>query len=202
MNAKNTSLILVSAVALTFVACANKKPQTFDRDQRVEYQQTGQTFSVPVTTTQTAGAPKWIDNPDSVEGLSAVGISPYYNDKDFQRTVATANSYTRIAQMLNTKVQAVFNQYIRSSSAGGAEGSSLTTTRSQTVKQLIEQQVTGAKIRAFWNDRADGRLYVLVSLSYETAQEIVRKALAGAGVDQGEAERAAAALSNDLKKQS
>jgi len=147
--------------------------------------------TVPVTTTPTKNAPAWIDNEEIPDGLAAVGIaqSNVMGDKSMQRTVAIADARTKLAGKLKVRVQNMFSQLNQQvTTAGTPEGGKGKPIRSEVMnrvienvtRQLVDQELAGTTVRNFWNDPADGNLYVFVVMTKDSMD----RALAGAAQSQ------------------
>ena len=145
--------------------------------------------TVPVTSTQSKGAPSWIDNEEIPDGLASVGIAQVNpaGDKSMQRTVAIADARGKLAGKLKVRVQNLFsqvNQQVTAASKDGTKKPLLTDVMNRVVenvtRQLVDQELAGAGVRNFWNDPADGSLYVFVVMTRETMD----RALAGAAQSQ------------------
>ncbi len=172
------SLVLpAAATLLTLMACGEKKPQP-----------------LPVTTTQTKGAPAWIDNEEIPDGLAAVGIASQNisKDKAMQRADALLNARSNMAAKLKARVQNMFSQLTqRVNTASSTEKKPIQAEVMQRVqenvtRQLVDQTLAGSAPRDFWTDPSDGNLYVLVVISKgslekamaSNAQEQLRKEIA------------------------
>ena len=152
---------------------------------------------IPVTTTQTKGAPSWIDNEEIPDGLAAVGIaqSNPMGDKGLQRTVAVADGRSKLAGKLKVRVQNLFSQLNQQETTAASEGKKPIKTDvmnrviENVTRQVVDQELAGTSNRAFWTDPTDGNLYVFVVMTKESMD----RALAGAArnqirkeIDQGE----------------
>lgn len=144
---------------------------------------------VAVTTTATRNAPSWIDNEEIPDGLAAVGIAQPnpMGDKSMMRTVAIADARTKLAGKLKTRVQNMFsqlNQQVTTAAADNTKKPIKTDVMNRVIenvtRQLVDQELAGTTTRNFWNDPADGNLYVFVVMTKETMD----RALAGAAQSQ------------------
>jgi hypothetical protein len=156
--------------------------------------------TAPVTSTQTKGAPSWIDNEEIPDGLAAVGIAQAnpMNDKAMQRTVAVADARTKLAGKLKVRVQNMFsqlNQQVTSASADGKakpiKSDVMNRVIENVTRQLVDQELSGTTTRSFYRDPADGNLYVFVVMNKDTiasvAQAQIRKEIAQGEVDLNQA---------------
>lgn len=178
---RGSQLLFVSAMLLALAACGEKKgPQT-----------------LPVTTTQTKGAPAWIDQEEIPDGLAAVGIATPnpLGDKAFQRLDATADGRNKLAAKLKVRVQNTFSQLSQRVTAGATgDKKPIKTDVMQRVqenvsRQLIDQELSGTSVRYFWTDPADGYLYVFVVMtrdSMDRALADIAKAQIRKEIAQGE----------------
>jgi hypothetical protein len=165
-----SNLILPLGLAMAgLVACGPKKGPT----------------TTPVTTTQTKGAPSWIDNEEIPDGLAAVGIAQAnpMGDKAMQRTVAIADARGKLAGKLKVRVQNMFsqlNQQVTSASADGKakpiKSDVMNRVIENVTRQLVDQELAGTTTRSFYVDPTDGNLYVFVVMTKDTMD----RALAGA----------------------
>jgi len=174
-------LLPACAALLLLVGCGEKKkPQ-----------------AVPVTTTQTKGAPAWIDHEDIPDGLGAVGIAGpnLLGDKQMQRTEAQANGRSALAAKLRVRVQGMFSQLIqRMNTAATTEKKPVKAEVMQRVqenvaRQTVDETLSGSVPREFWTDPADGSLYVFMVMSRETVDrtlESIAKAQLRQEISQGE----------------
>jgi hypothetical protein len=155
--------------------------------------------AIPVTTTSTASAPAWIDNP---EPFSATGIEAPnpMGDLDFQRTAATAKARTRLARDLETQARSLFQQVAQTSFAVGEKLKSASGQRAQEeiVRQLTDLTLRGTQARRFWTDPKSGMLYVLVvadpALAQSSVRERIRQGLADLGAGQADLQEAVTRL--------
>ena len=165
-----SNLILPLGLAMAgLVACGPKQGPT----------------TAPVTTTQTKGAPSWIDNEEIPDGLAAVGIAQAnpMGDKAMQRTVAIADARGKLAGKLKVRVQNMFsqlNQQVTSASADGKakpiKSDVMNRVIENVTRQLVDQELAGTTTRSFYVDPTDGNLYVFVVMTKDTMD----RAMAGA----------------------
>lgn len=157
---------------------------------------------IAVTTTQTKGAPTWIDNEESMPGvITAVGISQPnpLGDKAMQRTEALGDARLKLAQKISVKVQGVFNQLDQHLKSGGSLDSSgkpmktdvMSRMVENTTSQIVNVELSGASARQFYTDPVNGDLYVQLVLTKETldkmltssASNMMRKEIANGSTD-------------------
>jgi hypothetical protein len=151
-----------------------------------------------VTTTPTASAPAWIDNPTLAGPFSAVGIEAPnpMGDLAFQRTAATANARTVFARDFDTRVRALFQQLSQTSLAVGEKLRSASGQKAQEdiVRQLTDTTLHGTQVRQFWTDPGSGTLYVLLVadpvLTQDASRAGIRRGLADLGAGQGDLQEA------------
>lgn len=151
-----------------------------------------------VTTTPTASAPAWIDNPTLAGPFSAVGIEAPnpMGDLAFQRTAATANARTVFARDFDTRVRALFQQLSQTSLAVGEKLRSASGQKAQEdiVRQLTDTTLHGTQVRQFWTDPGSGTLYVLLVadpvLTQDATRAGIRRGLADLGAGQGDLQEA------------
>jgi hypothetical protein len=150
---------------------------------------------LPVTTTQDATAPSWIDN---LEPFTAVGIEDPnpIGDLAFQRTAAIANGRTTLARDVETRARSLFQQLGQTSLAVGEKLRSVNGQRAQEeiIRQVTDVPLTGTQARRFWTQPGTGRLFVLVVADPVQAQNgvrtMVRQGLADLGAGQGDLQEA------------
>jgi hypothetical protein len=176
-----TAVLAASAMLFGLVACGEKaEPQ-----------------AIPVTTTQTKGAPAWIDHETVSDGLAAVGIAAAnpLKDKQMQRTEAMANGRSNLAAKLKIRVQSAFNQLTQQMKlTTSADRMPVSSEVMQRVQEnvshlLVDQELSGSTPREFWTDPADGTLYVFMVISKEnvdSALSTIAKAQIHKEIDQGQ----------------
>jgi hypothetical protein len=156
-------ILPVSAILLALLGCGQKKaPQ-----------------ALPVTTTQTKGAPAWIDHEEIPDGLAAVGIagSNLMGDKQLQRTEAQANGRTALAAKIQVRVQGMFSQLTQrmNTAASGekkpAKAEVMQRVQENVTRQVVNETLSGSVPREFWVDPADGSLYVFMVMSKDTVDK-------------------------------
>lgn len=181
---RRTLILPALATLLGFVACGEKKPKP-----------------LPVTTTQTKGAPAWIDQEEIPDGLAAVGIASMnpLNDKSFQRTEAIADGRTKLAGKLKVRVQNVFSQLNQRVTAGATgnkkpiKADVMQRVQENVTRQLIDQELVGSMPKYFWTDPADGNLYVFMVMSKENLENAL------AGISQAQIRKEIAQGEKDLE---
>lgn len=164
--------ILASILAVGFLtlACGTKKPEAV------------------VTTTQTKGAPLWIDSTKDIPGIVGVGIEGpnVMGDLMMQRKVAMVAARGVVARQLNVKVQGLFAQLNQQYITGGTDGKkpitneSMTRMIDDTARELVNVHLAGAAPREFWTDPATKQLYVLVVLDPDSTDRATKAAAASA----------------------
>jgi hypothetical protein len=170
---RRTSILPVGLALAGLVGCGTTQPPN----------------TVPVTTTQTKGAPSWIDNEEIPDGLAAVGIAQpnAMNDKSMQRTTAIADARAKLAGKLKVRVQNMFNQLNQQVTNAAQDGKKkpirnevMTRVVENVTRELVDQELSGTAVRNFWTDPSDGSLYVFVVMTKDTMDH----ALAGAAQNQ------------------
>lgn len=151
------------------VACGDKAPQ-----------------AVPVTTTPTKSAPAWVDSPNVPDGLADVGIaqSNPMGDKAMQRATALADARTKLAGQMKVRVQNMFsqlNQQVTTAAANSEKGAKpvkndvMQRVIENVTRNLIDQELQGATVRAWWLDPSDGSLYCHLVMSKETMERVMQQ---------------------------
>jgi hypothetical protein len=137
----------------------------------------------PVTSITARNAPAWVDNPAIPDGLGAVGIAQpnALGDSDEMRTEAEANARTRLAAMMNIRVQSMFSNLFQQVKTGTTEGGKAVSTEvankvTEDVKrQILNENLRGAIVQESYTSPA-GNYYVHMVMTKETME----KALKGA----------------------
>ena len=181
---RRTLILPALSVLVGLMACGEKKPKP-----------------LPVTTTQTKGAPAWIDQEEIPDGLAAVGIASMnpLNDKSFQRTEAIADGRTKLAGKLKVRVQNVFSQLNQRVTAGATgdkkplKADVMQRVQENVTRQLVDQELVGSVPRHFWTDPADGNLYVFMVMSKENLDRAL------AGISQAQIRKEIAQGEKDLE---
>jgi len=141
----------------------------------------------PVTSIAARNAPSWVDNPAIPEGLGAVGIAQpnALGDIDEMRTEAEANARTRLASMMNIKVQGMFSNLFQQVKTGSNENGKAVSTEvankvTEDVKrQILNENLRGATVQESYT-APNGSYYVHMVMTKETME----RALRGAAKDQ------------------
>lgn len=141
----------------------------------------------PVTSIAARNAPSWVDNPAIPEGLGAVGIAQpnALGDIDEMRTEAEANARTRLASMMNIKVQGMFSNLFQQVKTGSNENGKAVSTEvankvTEDVKrQILNENLRGATVQESYT-APSGSYYVHMVMTKETME----RALRGAAKDQ------------------
>jgi hypothetical protein len=164
-----TSLILAACAAtLAFtVACGEKKPE-----------------AAPVTTTKAPGAPAWVDSPNIPDGLADVGYSQSnpMGDKGMMRTVALGDARVKLAGQLKVKVQSMFSQlnqqYTTASANTGQKpikNDVMQRMIENVTRNIVDQELQGTQVRAWWQDPSDGALYCHLVMTKESMDNAMRQ---------------------------
>lgn len=136
-----------------------------------------------VTTTQTSGAPAWIDNEEIPDGLAAVGIAQPnpMSDKALQRTDAINDARAKMAGKLKVRVQNMFsqlNQRVTTAASGDkkpVKSDVMQRVQENVTRTLVDQELAGTTVRHFWTDPSDNNLYVFLVMTKDSMD----KALSG-----------------------
>ena len=129
----------------------------------------------PARPAKFANAPEWVLNPQTEEGLAAVGSaqkSP--GGMQFQRTEAMANARDELARILSVKVNNMTKNFMQSTGVGDAQ--TFEKVASQVSKQVASQTLEGSRQKDVWIAE-DGELYILVTLDPATVKEYTKEAM-------------------------
>jgi len=119
--------------------------------------------------------PEWIDNPDSIEGISAVGEAAVgAAGWGFAKTEATANARDAISRQLNIKVKNMISNFTQTTGVGTAQTVDKVT--KNVSKQLAKVDLSGSKVAKTYRDREYNVMYVLVKLDPSTVANVQKVA--------------------------
>lgn len=166
-------LVGATLAALLSVACGTKKPEA---------------VPATTTTTQTKGAPLWIDNPTSIAGIIGVGAEPpnVMGDIMMQRKTALAAARSEIAKQLSIQVQGTFSGLDQQYKTAAKEGKKVISTeamermREDVSREIVNSTLVGATPREFWTDPETRQLWVLVVLDKDAADRAIKAAASAA----------------------
>jgi hypothetical protein len=199
------TLVLLTLITLIGIGCKSPKIEPTRQQQVAEFRQEQAVLdgpTIPVTTTTTKGAPKWIDNADRDGHLTAVGIAakPLSGDKSFQREMAVNRGIATLGKKLSTKTDQLFLQLQAQTQTARTDMKKPTQSElvevNNTIRNLTSTRVKGARVPYFWTDSADGTLYCLVQLDDNSSFEILREAT----INQPSLHEAVTRLDNELAK--
>ncbi len=151
------------------------------------------------------GAPKWVLDPASAGGLSAVGSaakSP--GGIQFQRNEAMASGRDELARMLSLKVKNSFQNFSEQTGVGDSQTFDKVTR--DVSQQLAKQTLNGSKQKDLWLAQ-DGTMYILVALDPKSVADVTKQmAITSLGNDQAlfqkaEAKKAIEELKADIDKE-
>lgn len=181
---------LHASYAATVIVClvsygcggANNKPQTTPQP-------------LPVTSTATRGAPKWIDNEPKLGAVGFANSNPL-GDKGFQRTVAIADARKKLADKMQVRVQHIYRRLDQEMASGTAGKPKQKPVRSSVMQQMIDDtsreitdvELSGTGVSGIWNDE-NGDLWVLVEMDQEKYETDMHRAASKAiqgQIDAGE----------------
>jgi hypothetical protein len=203
-NTMRYFIALVSLVLLS-MACSRPKVEPTRQQQVAEFQHEQAALDgpvIPVTTTTTRNAPKWIDNADRDGHLTAVGIAakPLTGDKSFQREMAVNRGIAALGKKLSTTTDQLFLQLQTQTVQGRTDMKKPTQAElvevNNTIRNLTSAKIKGARVPYFWIDSADGTLYCLVQLDDNSSFEVLREAT----INQPALHEAVIRLDNELAK--
>ncbi len=158
---KKYILSLGIGLATIFIGCANNQPQT-------------NSFSCQI---EGAQAPKWVCNPEDMEGaIVAVGSAQKNagNDFQFQKEEAMQAARDALARRISVKVKNMFKQF-KSTTGTGANQTFDKVTESVS-KQVASQVLNGTKQENLWIS-PKGTMFVEVSMPTAQVKEAVKEAV-------------------------
>lgn len=157
------TLALIPLIPILFgLACSKPSTSPMVRDEPLQ----------SVTTTDTKGAPAWIDNADREGRLTAVGIAEPngLHNKAMQREVAVNRGLAALGKKMTVQVEALYVE-LQATTNHGEKKIPTVNEISNTLRNIVSVKIQGATIPYFWRDREDGTLYCLVRLSDNASQE-------------------------------
>ena len=138
----------------------------------------------PVTSISAKNAPAWIDHPEIADGLGATGSAQpnSLGDVDEMRSEAESNARTRLAQMLNVKVQGMFSELFQKVNSGSSEtGKKAVSTEvankvTENVKrQIVNENLRGAIVQESYTEPG-GTFWVHMVMTKETMERAMKGA--------------------------
>lgn len=186
-------LIAAALLALLTVACNKPQVTPTPTPPPAPVVETFKLPVMPVTTTQTPGAPAWIDNPTMLEhrlgGIAAIGISPksVLGDAYFQRSEAHARGTNLMAKEINNRIRSSYTGTIKSTTTGSVAGTfnSAESLREDTLQQLVDMELVGVRTLYHWTDPQTGTLYTLLHLNPNDFKAIYNQFAAKFGSQSG-----------------
>jgi hypothetical protein len=119
-----------------------------------------------------------VDNPATTVPGCIVGIGTeapnVLNNVMLQRKIALSQARQQIAQQMQVKVQGMFSGVAQLLNANSMDGKKLIPHTSgqrmveDTMRELVNVQLSGATPRQFWTDPETGNLWVLVTVDKES----------------------------------
>jgi len=153
------TILLSTALALTFTACGDKQPEPTAAEQEQA------DFRCRIDSQL---APEWACGNAATEGsITAVGSAPLSKlGQGFSRREALANGRSNLAQQIQTLVKDKVTTFARST--GVAKGEVADKVSTQVSNQVAKVSLSGSKQIKFWQNPSNSDIYVLVGVS-ETA---------------------------------
>ena len=156
-----SSIALVTLIATTFSACADKDPEPTSEDFRCKQ--------------ENVLAPKWTCIPKVDGTYAGVGISEKSNaGVAHMRRVALANGRSNLAQQIQTQVKDKVEVFTRATGNGKKEVIDAVST--SVTKQVAKVDLQGSRAVEQWN-APSGAMYLLVTVSESLINTEVQKAV-------------------------
>jgi len=148
------TLILSTALALSFTACSDKEPEPVAAEEQADFR----------CRIDSQLAPEWACGNASMEGaITAVGSAPLSKiGQGFSRREALANARSNLVQQLQTLVKDKVETFARSTGVGGDEVADKVST--QVSKQVAKYSLQGSKQMKYWQNPGNSDIYVLVGI--------------------------------------
>lgn len=158
------TIILSTALALTFTACGDKQPEP-------QVEQEPGDFRCRIDSQL---APEWACGNATTEGsITAVGSAPLSKlGQGFSRREALANGRSNLAQQIQTLVKDKVTTFSRSTGVASAEVADKVST--QVSKQVAKVSLSGSKQIKFWQNPGNSDIYVLVGVSENEMNEEIK----------------------------
>ncbi len=123
------------------------------------------------------GAPDWVNkgsqalNDQNGQLIHGIGSAPNMNDQSLQRSTADDRARTEVARVLNSFMHVVTQDY--SASAGSGQDQQNTSNVSRQIQNITDQNVSGARIIAQWQDPKTGNVWSLAELNLKQVKDMV-----------------------------
>ena len=161
------TLILSTALALTFTACSGKdaKPDTQPGAEEENFR----------CRIDSQLAPEWACGNATIDGsITAVGSAPLSKlGQGFSRREALANGRSNLAQQIQTLVKDQVTTFARST--GVADGEVADKVSTQVSNQSAKASLRGSKQVKFWQNPGNNDIYVLVGLDESIMNGEIKK---------------------------
>lgn len=158
------TLIISTALALSFTACSNKTPEPTQDQEQTDFR----------CRIDSQLAPEWACGNATTEGsITAVGSAPLSKlGQGFSRREALANGRSNLAQQIQSLVKDKVTTFSRATGVGGAEVADKVST--QVSNQVAKVSLQGSKQIKFWQNPANSDIYVLVGVSENAMNEEIK----------------------------
>ena len=157
------TLILSTALALSFTACSSKEPEAKAEEKgdfrcRIDSQL----------------APEWACGNAGVDRkITAVGSAPLSKlGQGFSRREALANGRSNLAQQIKTLVKDKVTTFSRSTGVSDSEVADKVST--QVSNQVAKVSLSGSKQIKFWQNPGNSDIYVLVGIDESAMNQEVK----------------------------
>src|SRR5579863_4346466 len=123
------------------------------------------------------GAPDWVNkgsqalNDQNGQLIHGIGSAPNMNDQSLQSSTADDRARTEVARVLNSFMHVVTQDY--SAVAGSGQDQQNTESVSRQIQNITDQNVSGARIIARWNDPKTGAQWSLAELNMKQVKDMV-----------------------------
>jgi len=123
------------------------------------------------------GAPDWVNkgsqalNDQSGRLIHGIGSAPNMNDQSLQSSTADDRARAEVARVLSSFMKVATQDY--SASAGSGQDQQTQQSVSRQIQNITDQNVSGARIIARWNDPKTGTLWSLAELDMKQVKDMV-----------------------------
>jgi len=158
------TILLSTALALTFTACGDKQPEPKAQEEQADFR----------CRIDSQLAPEWACGNATTEGsITAVGSAPLSKlGQGFSRREALANGRSNLAQQIQTLVKDKVTTFSRST--GVASGEVADKVSTQVSNQVAKVSLSGSKQIKFWQNPGNSDIYVLVGVSENAMNEEIK----------------------------
>lgn len=126
------------------------------------------------------GAPDWVNkgsqalNDQDGRLIHGIGSAPNMNDQSLQTSTADDRARAEVARVLSSFMKVATQDY--SASAGSGQNMQNDQSVSRQIQNITDQNVSGARIIAHWNDPNTGTIWSLAELDMKQVKDMVANA--------------------------